>query len=255
MADRRMFSKSIIDSDLFLDMPQSAQCLYFHLAMRADDDGFVNAPKKVQRMIGASEDDCRLLVAKQFIIPFETGVVVIKHWRIHNYIKKDRYKETIYQGEKSMLMSDKSGAYELMEPNRNHTGTVMDTQYRLGEESLGEDRSDKDSVDTGRKRRTRTEKPEKESYGEYGWVKLTPEEYTRLLSEHGSDKLNHAIKYIDELAQSTGNKNRWKDWNLVVRRAIREGWGKRNEQPKEETPKSFMDIANQLEEKGGFPWT
>lgn len=159
MADRRMFSKSIIDSDLFLDMPQSAQCLYFHLAMRADDDGFVNAPKKVQRMIGASEDDCRLLVAKQFIIPFETGVVVIKHWRIHNYIKKDRYRETIYQGEKSMLMSDKSGAYELMEPNRNHTGTVMDTQYRLGEESLGKDRSDKDGAGTRRKRRTPTFTP------------------------------------------------------------------------------------------------
>ena len=113
MAERRMFAKSIIDSDLFLDMPQSAQCLYFHLAMRADDDGFVNSPKKIQRIIGASEDDCRLLIAKQFLIPFDTGVVVIRHWRIHNYIQKDRYKETIYQGEKQLIEAQDNGAYEM----------------------------------------------------------------------------------------------------------------------------------------------
>ena len=113
MAERRMFSKSIIDSDLFLDMPQSAQCLYFHLAMRADDEGFVDAPKKIQRMIGASEDDCRLLIAKKFLIPFETGVVVIRHWRIHNYIQKDRYVETKHKVERSMLWVDDNGSYIL----------------------------------------------------------------------------------------------------------------------------------------------
>ena len=138
MADRRMFSKSIIDSDLFLDMPQSAQCLYFHLAMRADDDGFVNSPRKIQRMIGASEDDCRLLVAKQFLIPFETGVVVIRHWRIHNYIQKDRYKETMYQSEKSSLEQDSSGAYQLMDTPCIHPVSEMDNQVRLGKGSLGQ---------------------------------------------------------------------------------------------------------------------
>ena len=146
MSDRRMFSKSIIDSDLFLDMPQSAQCLYFHLAMRADDDGFVNAPRKIQRMIGASEDDCRLLVSKQFLIPFETGVVVIRHWRIHNYIQKDRYKETMYQSEKSTLEQDSSGAYQLMDTACIHAVSKMDNQVRLGkvslvEDSLGDDKS------------------------------------------------------------------------------------------------------------------
>ena len=157
MADRRMFSKSIIDSDLFLDMPQSAQCLYFHLAMRADDDGFVNSPRKIQRMIGASEDDCRLLVAKQFLIPFETGVVVIRHWRIHNYIQKDRYKETMYQSEKSALEQDSSGAYQLMDTPCIHPVSEMDNQVRLGKGSLGQGSLGEDSEGEkkGRKRPTR----------------------------------------------------------------------------------------------------
>lgn len=131
MADRRMFSKSIIDSDLFLDMPQSAQCLYFHLGMRADDDGFVNSPKKIQRIIGASNDDFKLLIAKQFVIPFESGIVVIKHWRIHNYIQKDRYKPTIHQNEKNTLLLDKSGSYQVMDTNRIQDVSKMDNQ--LGE--------------------------------------------------------------------------------------------------------------------------
>lgn len=111
MAERRMFSKVVIDSDVFIDMPLSAQALYFHLSMRADDDGFINNPKKLQRLIGASEDDLKLLVLKSFLIPFESGVVVIKHWKIHNYIRNDRYKETICQCEKRRLESDKSGEY------------------------------------------------------------------------------------------------------------------------------------------------
>ena len=111
MAERRMFAKTIIDSDAFLDMPLSAQSLYFHLAMRADDDGFVNNPKKVQRIIGASDDDCKLLIMKRFILAFESGVIVIKHWRIHNYIRNDRYKETLYQDERSALIIDERNAY------------------------------------------------------------------------------------------------------------------------------------------------
>ena len=100
MAERRMFAKTIIDSDAFLDMPLSTQALYFHLSMRADDDGFINNPKKIQRMIGACDDDLKVLIVKRFIIPFESGIVVIKHWKIHNYIRNDRYKETVYQEEK-----------------------------------------------------------------------------------------------------------------------------------------------------------
>lgn len=111
MAERRMFSKQIIDSDAFLDLPLSAQCLYFHLSMRADDDGFVNNARKIQRMIGAADDDCKLLIAKRFLLTFESGVIVIKHWRIHNYIQKDRYRPTAYEKEKAQIVVDVNNAY------------------------------------------------------------------------------------------------------------------------------------------------
>ena len=111
MSERRMFAKTIIDSDAFLDMPLSTQALYFHLSMRADDDGFVNNPKRIQRTVGASDDDCKLLVMKRFILTFPSGVIAIKHWRIHNYIQKDRYKETVYTKEKSKLYINKNNAY------------------------------------------------------------------------------------------------------------------------------------------------
>ena len=96
MAERRMFSKQIVDSDAFLNMPLSSQVLYFHLAMRADDDGFINNTQKIMRMIGASPDDFNILVAKKFILTFDSGVIVIKHWLMHNYIINDRYKPTNY---------------------------------------------------------------------------------------------------------------------------------------------------------------
>lgn len=147
MAERRMFAKTIIDSDAFLDMPLSAQCLYFHLSMRADDDGFVNNPKKIQRMIGASDDDCRLLALKKFIIAFESGVIVIKHWKIHNYIRKDTYNETNYKFEKSLLSIDENNAYtqennvdvmpSLRDCNSSVDGSL--TQDRIGKERIGKD--------------------------------------------------------------------------------------------------------------------
>ncbi len=135
MAERRMFAKTIIDSDAFLDMPLSTQALYFHLSMRADDDGFVNNPKRIQRMIGASDDDLRLLEAKSFIIRFETGVIVIKHWRINNYIQKDRKKDTEYQDELELLEVKKNGAYTLCIQN----GSKLDTQYSIGKDSIEKD--------------------------------------------------------------------------------------------------------------------
>lgn len=115
MAERRMFAKTIIDSDAFLDMPLSAQALYFHLSMRADDEGFINNPKKIQRMIGASDDDMKILLAKNFILQFESGVIVIKHWKIHNYIRSDRLNQTAYQEERALLSIKDNGAYTLCE--------------------------------------------------------------------------------------------------------------------------------------------
>lgn len=103
MADRRMFSKWLVDSDLFMDMPTSSQALYFHLGVRADDDGFVANPKRIAEMIGSSRDDLKILIAKGFVIGFSSGVIVITHWKVNNQIRKDRYKPTIFQEEKAML--------------------------------------------------------------------------------------------------------------------------------------------------------
>ena len=111
MASRRMFAKAIIDSDEFLDMPMSARLLYYDLGMRADDDGFVNSPKKIMKMVGATNDDMNILIMRSFIIPFDNGIVVIRHWRINNYLRRDRYVETQYKEEKSLLDVDDSGRY------------------------------------------------------------------------------------------------------------------------------------------------
>jgi len=122
MADKRMFTKKITESDAFLDMPLSAQCLYFHLNMNADDDGFVNAPKKIQRLIGAKDDDLKLLIMKSFLLVFEHSVVVIKHWRMHNTIRQDRYHPTDYQDEFKSLGLKDNGSYSL-NGGGNHLAT------------------------------------------------------------------------------------------------------------------------------------
>lgn len=152
MAQRRMFSKKITDTDLFLDMPMSAQCLYFHLNMAADDDGFIGNAKTIRRMVGASEDDFKLLMAKEFIIPFESGVVVIKDWKVHNYIRSDRYNETVYKEEKEQLTQNENGQYELGMTFGIPDGNQMDTQVRLGKVRLGKDSVVK--VNNYQKRRT-----------------------------------------------------------------------------------------------------
>lgn len=136
MAQRRMFSLQVVDTDYFLDMPQTAQLLYFHLSMRADDDGFVDNWKKVMKIIGSSQDDLSILKAKRFILDFESGIIVIKHWRMNNYIQSDRYNETKYLNEKKLLAIKENGAYtESQQPV-----SIMDTQVRLGKVSLGESR-------------------------------------------------------------------------------------------------------------------
>lgn len=151
MAERRMFAKSIIDTDAFLSMPLSAQALYFHLCMRADDDGFVSNPRKIQRMISCADDDMRLLIVKRYILAFDSGVIVIKHWRIHNYIRKDTYRETMYLEEKSTLFQKPDGAYTdhpLISPSRPRDEPVdgSSTQDRIGKDRLGKDSKEDTSV-------------------------------------------------------------------------------------------------------------
>lgn len=117
MARKRMFTMKIVDSDAFLDMPLSTQCLYFHLNMRADDDGFVGNPKRIEKIIGANDDDLKLLIAKRFVILFDDGVIVIKHWRMHNTLSRDRYIETSYTDEKKKLLLKDNGSYSLTNGN------------------------------------------------------------------------------------------------------------------------------------------
>ena len=136
MAQRRMFSRKITESDQFLDMPMSSQSLYFHINMQADDDGFVGNVKTIKRMIGASDDDLKLLINKQFLIPFDTGIVVIRDWKIHNYIQKDRYTETFYKHEKAMLETTNNKQYQVMDTKCIQDVSSMDTQVRLGKDRL-----------------------------------------------------------------------------------------------------------------------
>lgn len=144
MAQKRMFSKKITDSDKFLDLPLTAQALYFHLNMHADDDGFIDSTKTIKRMIGASDGDLRMLFEQAFVIPFESGVVVIKDWKIHNYIPKDRYQQTVYTAEFSRLELAENNSYTNCIQNASNSYT----QIRLDKSRLDKIREDEDRVDT-----------------------------------------------------------------------------------------------------------
>ena len=189
-----MFAKTIVLSDAFLDMPLSARCLYFTLGMLADDDGFVNSPKSIMRQAGASTDDLNLLMAKRFILAFDSGIIVIKHWRIHNYIQKDRYKESKYMEEKATLMIDQNGAYtECIQDV-----STLDTQVRLGKDSvrleLGEDNEE-----------AKPPKNTRHKYGLYENVLLTDEDYQKLKEEFPHD-YSARIERLSEYIASTGKK-------------------------------------------------
>lgn len=136
MAQRRMFSLDVVDTDSFLDLPASSQSLYFHMGMRADDDGFVSSPKKITAMVNCSGDDLKLLVAKGFVIPFDSGVCVVRDWKVNNYIQKDRYRASRYTNEKSYLSLNESGSYLIMDTKCIQGASKVDTQVRLGEASI-----------------------------------------------------------------------------------------------------------------------
>ena len=148
MAEKRMMSKSIIETDKFMDMPMSAQCLYFHLLLRADDDGFIVSPKRTMRSIGCTDDDMKILIAKSYVLAFESGVIVVKHWRIHNYVKRDRYKQSSIP-ESKLIMLDENREYQYLEPKRNQSGTSLEPK-RSKEEHEGHsgDHEEYDKINT-----------------------------------------------------------------------------------------------------------
>lgn len=217
MAERRMFTKRITESDAFLDMPSSTQMLYFHFSMNADDDGFVNNPKKIQKMCGASDDDFKLLIAKSFIILFDSGIIVIKHWKMHNYIQADRYRPTDYAEEKSMLGIKSNKAYTL-DVSKMDTECIQNGY--IGKDSIGKVSKDKDSIGES----SRGEKAKR-------FYPPTLDEVKQYCEERKNNI--DPMAFID-FYSSKGwmiGKNRMKDWKAAVRTWER----KRKEQSKAES--------------------
>lgn len=212
MAERRMFAKSIVDSDAFLEMPMSARLLYYDLSMRADDDGFVNSPRKIMKFVGATNDDMNILIARKFVIAFDNGVVVIKHWRIHNYIQSDRYKETNYKEQKALLTLDENKAYKMaMDTPCIQNVSSLDTQVRLGKDSIGKD----NSIGAKRSRFTPPTTEEIQAYCTEKHYNVNPE---------------HFIDYYTSNGWKVG-RNSMKDWKAAVR-----NWARRD---KENQPKGY----------------
>ena len=249
MAERRMFTQKIIDSDAFLDMPLSTQSLYFHLNMRADDDGFVNNPKRIQRTIGASDDDLKLLIAKRFVIGFESGVLVIKHWRMHNTLRKDRYNPTQYKEELALLDVKDNNAYterfpELpditpetvattWQPNGNH----LATQYSIGKYSIDKDSINNIECDSDESQppaqpsSTKKNKPVKHKYGEYKNVLLTDDELEKLKTEYSD--WQERIERLSSYVASSGKA--YKSHYATIR-----NWARKDEQTKQSGRKEVV---------------
>ena len=232
-----MFAKTIIDSDAFIDMPLSTQALYFHLSMRGDDDGFINNPKKIQRMVGAADDDLKMLIAKRFIIPFESGIVVIKHWKIHNYIRGDRKKDTMYPEEMALLEEKSNGSYSLKEDDffdvtdkcPSIDGQVTGKcQRRLGKDRIGKVSVVEDNIEP-----PAPPKPTKHKHGFYKNVLFTDEEFQKLKEEFPHD-YSERIYRLSEYIASTGKK--YKNHLATIR-----SWA-RKDKPKEGSSNPFLDM-------------
>lgn len=233
MAERRMFAKSVVQQDAFIEMPLSAQALFFHLGMEADDDGFLDNAKRVLRSICAADDDMRILLAKGFVVDVGDGVFVLRHWLACNRLRSDRYKLTAHTEKSRRLRVNPDKTYSLLLdadaigiPTDIPTVDACHPQYRLGKDSI-ELVESKEIQNTQKKReskRDRADKPPALPRGKHGYVRLTDDEYNRLVADFGAAEVARLIACVDEKAAITENKNRWKCWNLVIRKAQREGW-------------------------------
>lgn len=231
MANKRMFSLSIVDSDAFLDLPLSTQALYFHLNMRADDDGFISNPKKISRTIGASEDDLKLLIMKRFVLVFEDGVIVIKHWRMHNTIQKDRYKKTNYIDDLKQLSIKENGAYTFMETGCIQNGNGLETKciqsgntdIELGlEQGLNKDLKETTTDVVVKKKQKKFVKPTQQEIAEY------------VKSLGKSLDVARFYDYYEAKGWLVG-KSPMKDWKATVRNWLRNNHQIVNEQERDST--------------------
>ena len=253
MAERRMMAKSIIETDMFLDMPTSCQCLYFHLLLRADDDGFISNPKSIVRTLSASADDLKLLIAKQYLISFESGVVVIKDWKIHNYIRNDRYKASNVP-ERELLNIRKDKAYTLKEndgvpmidygiPADNQMDINGIPTVSIGKDRLGKDRLGKDRLDI----EGECEKPH--SPKRKTFTKPTIDEIQDYCIERNNNV--NAEQFYDHY-ESNGwkvGKNSMKDWKAAVRTWERSEYRKPNS--KKNSKEDAINVVNNLMNKLG----
>lgn len=205
MAQRRMFSLSVTDTDVFLDMPVSTQALYFHLGMHGDDDGFVGSPKKIMRAAGCGNDDMKLLAAKGFIIPFDSGVVVLRDWRLNNTLKNDRYHETLYQSEKALVSVDSVGRYQL--------GTKLEpTAFQLPANAEPEQNLTKPNKTKQSKESMAAEPPTRPRFSPPSLDEVAA--YCRERA-NGIDA-QHFLDYYTANGWKVG-KNAMKDWKAAVR--------------------------------------
>ena len=243
MAERRMFAKTIVTSDAFLDMPASTRCLYFLLGMVADDDGFVNNPKSIMRQAGSTTDDMNLLIAKRFILTFQSGVVVIKHWCIHNTIQKDRYKETKYLEEKSLLMLDGNKAYteadSALYPECIQDVSNTDTQVRLGKDNIGkvnvgEDRVVDEDINVPTKPSKRFTPPTVEEVAQYCFDRVSTVDPQRF------------VDYYTSNGWMVG-KNKMKDWKAAVRT-----WEQKDNKGRQTTSKKSSNPFLDMLEDGNY---
>lgn len=220
MAQKRMFSLQVVDTDKFLDMPCSAQALYFHLGLHGDDDGFVSAPKKIARSSGCNDDDLRILAAKGFIIPFKSGVIVITDWKINNTLKNDRYHPTSCLEEKAMLQEDSSGRYYIgttLEPDCFQGGTNAEPEHNITEHSLTKQRV------------FEADKPPKKP----SFIPPTVEEVAAYVQERGSRVDPQGfIDFYESKGWMVG-RSKMKDWRAACRRAEKwDCWGKERDRVK-----------------------
>lgn len=212
MAQKRMFSLQVVDTDKFMDMSTSAQALYFHLGMHGDDDGFVSSPKKIARAAGCNDDDLRLLASKGYIIPFDSGVIVITDWNVNNTLKNDRYHGTVYQSEKALLSTDQSGKYllgSMMVPERFQDGSKLEPEPNVTKPNVTE-------------QRVRADKPPRSRF-----VPPSVEEVAEYVRKRGS-RVNPQ-GFIDFYASKGWmvGKTPMKDWKAACRNAESwERWGK-----------------------------
>ena len=248
MAERRMMAKSIIETDMFLDMPTSCQCLYFHLLLRADDDGFISNPKSIVRTLSASADDLKLLIAKQYLIGFESGVVVIKDWKIHNYIRNDRYKASNVP-ERELLNIRKDKAYTLKEddgvpmigygiPTDNQMDTNGIPMVSIGKDRLGKDRLGKDRLDI----EGECEKPH--SPKRKPFTKPTIDEIQDYCIERNNNvNAEQFYDYYESNGWKVG-KNSMKDWKAAVRTWERSEYRKPNS--KKNSKEDAINVVKEL---------